>query len=231
MYTNEEKIRNFMKGLTAIDIANSVHLYGIDFESCEFSEIINSVFSLFCEVNELRRMIENDFECKDDVKVLYPSTNQTQEVIIRDYHIKQQALTKILSCQELVDILRIKLKNCVNNNDNNYSEELVDDEEIEDATIREFLSTLTEQEIDDSMHLIDIDFKTCEIDKILDAVWSFYQDYYSLKSKKRDNLNINMEDYNCKTQIMNKLKSYSVLDELVIEHGMNDNLKKIGYRN
>lgn len=109
MITEEDKIRNFFKNLTVMDIANSVHLFGVDFDTCEISEIVDCVYSLFCEVKRLERIVESDFKSEDDEKVLLPSSRQTKEIVIQDYSRKCSALIKILECKEITAMLREKI--------------------------------------------------------------------------------------------------------------------------
>lgn len=107
--TDEMKIRTFLKTLTPIDIADSVHLFGIDFDTCQISEVVDSMFSLFCEVKTLERMVDNNFQSEDGEKVLMPSTPQTQTVVIQDYYRKAEALNKLLSCEELSKLFKDRL--------------------------------------------------------------------------------------------------------------------------
>lgn len=109
----EEKIRTFLKTLTVMDIANSVYLYGIDFETCEISEVVNSIYSLFCEVKTLERMVENDFKSEDHGKALLPSSKETKSVVIQDYSRKCSALNKILNCPELLEMFRDRIVDTV----------------------------------------------------------------------------------------------------------------------
>lgn len=109
MYSSEETIRNFMKKLTVMDIANSVHFYGVDFETCEISEIFNCVYSLFCDIKSTERMVKNNFQSEDGEKVLLPSSRESQEVVIQDYYRKCDVLNKVLECGEIADMLRERI--------------------------------------------------------------------------------------------------------------------------
>lgn len=109
MYTENDKetiIREHMKKLTVMDIADSVYFFGINFDTCSIDEIVSSVWSLYCEVEALERMVESDFQSDDDVKVLMPSSRETKTLVVQDYHRKKGALSKVLTCRELVDLVR-----------------------------------------------------------------------------------------------------------------------------
>ncbi len=113
MYTenfNENIIREHMKKLSVMDIADSVYFFGINFDTCSLDDIVSSVWSLYCEVETLGRMVENDFQSDDDVKVLIPKSRETRDIVAQDYYRKKGALDKALACKDLVVLVRESMK-------------------------------------------------------------------------------------------------------------------------
>lgn len=102
-------------------------------------------------------------------------------------------------------------------------------EEIDEIVIRKFLSTLTEEEINSSVHLIGMDFNLCEIDDIVDATWSLFLEYQALKRKVEVGLleenSVAMNDYNSKRIIVKKLFTCDELHTLVVEKGFCEYMK------
>ena len=97
-------IRNHLKTLTDEDIANSVYLFGRDFDTEPIDGILQALSSLTDEVATLNAMISRDFEPIGDVKM--PKDAKTQEIIIRDYNCKKDALMKALSNEAVYNALK-----------------------------------------------------------------------------------------------------------------------------
>jgi hypothetical protein len=101
MYNREHIIREYLKKLTVEDIADSVYLFGIDFDSEPLDSIMSALSGLFEEVQTLRGMINRDFEPQNGE--LLPKSYEVQSGIIEDCYRKESALLKILSCKEVYD--------------------------------------------------------------------------------------------------------------------------------
>ena len=101
MNTTEQNIRNYLKTFTVEDIANSVYLFGIDFDTAPIDDIMQSLSSLYKEVMGLKDMVDRDFNQKDGELVLLPKDRASQEVVIRDYSRKESALLKALSNEDI----------------------------------------------------------------------------------------------------------------------------------
>lgn len=97
MENNELKIRDYLKKLTDIDIANSIYLFGVDFENDPIDSIMDSIIALYDNVIGLKNIIESDFGKNNEEKILLPQTRETQSIIIGDYSKKESVLTKILN--------------------------------------------------------------------------------------------------------------------------------------
>lgn len=102
---NEQKIREHLKKLSVVDIADSVYLFGINFDKDSMDSIMSAIFALYNEVIDLKDMVERDFESRDGEKVLMPSTPQSQAVVIGDYYRKSDALTKVMASKEIRSLL------------------------------------------------------------------------------------------------------------------------------
>lgn len=103
-------------------------------------------------------------------------------------------------------------------------------EEMDAIVIREFLKTLTEEEIVTSVHLIGMDFNLCEIDDIVDSAYSLYLEYQELKRKVKlgliDENSDAMNDYKSKKVFIKKLFSCDELHSLVFEKMLLDYLEQ-----
>lgn len=101
MNTTEQNIRNYLKTFTVEDIANSVYLFGINFDTAPIDYIMQSLSSLYEEVRVLKDMVDRDFNQKDGELVRLPKDRASQEVVIRDYYRKESALLKALSNEDI----------------------------------------------------------------------------------------------------------------------------------
>ena len=96
MYSDEQEIRAHFKTLTNEDIANSIYLIGVDLDTIDIDSLLDKVYSLYEEVNTLRRMINGGFKPEGDDPVLLPKDPRVQAGIMDDLSRKQSALIKIL---------------------------------------------------------------------------------------------------------------------------------------
>lgn len=96
-------IRNYLKTLSVEDIANSVYMYGINFDTATIDLIISSINSLYEEVITLDRIVESGFVSETGARL--PKDSKNQEIIIQDYSKKKDALLKILSNKNIFDLL------------------------------------------------------------------------------------------------------------------------------
>lgn len=109
MITEEIEIRNFMRGLTVEDIADSVHLFGADFDSESIASLIDRVISLYSEVATLKDLVTRNFESENHDKILVPQSSETQSVVIQDYYRKSAVLEKLLSNKTIMTAVISKI--------------------------------------------------------------------------------------------------------------------------
>lgn len=93
---DENELRGFLLTLSPETLYFS-HLFGMDLVGAPIESIVSRVISLAYEVSTLKTMIENDFKSSDDVKVLRPSDQKTQTIVIQDYYCKLEALSIVMS--------------------------------------------------------------------------------------------------------------------------------------
>ncbi len=91
----ESKIREYLKTLDYVDIANSTFLFGVDFDNDSIDQIMKSISALYMNVMSLKDLIDRDF--KPVGGELLPKDPETQSIIIRDYNAKESALYKVLN--------------------------------------------------------------------------------------------------------------------------------------
>lgn len=99
MNTTELNIRNYLKTFSVEDIANSVYLFGINFDTAPIDTIIESLDSLYEEVKTLKSMIDRNFESQNGE--LLPKSPMVQAGIAQDCYRKESALLKALSNQDI----------------------------------------------------------------------------------------------------------------------------------
>jgi len=92
---NENDIKKYFNNFSEEEIANSVYLYGLDFENDSFDNILDSVAALYDEVNTLNDIIVSRFE-NNEGKVLTKEQSAVQYNIIQDYQKKSSILKRIL---------------------------------------------------------------------------------------------------------------------------------------
>lgn len=99
MNTTEQNIRNYLKTFTDEDIANSVYLYDINFDTAPIDYIMQSLISLYKEVSALKAIVDRNFEPLDGE--FLPKDPVIQAGIIQDYYRKESALSKALSNEDI----------------------------------------------------------------------------------------------------------------------------------
>lgn len=109
MKNEEKEIRSFMKTLSVEDIADSVHLFGADFDQEEIDSLIERIISLYNEVVTLKNLVDRGFESENRDKVLIPQSRDTQTVVMQDYYRKESILEKLLSNKFIKDAVISKL--------------------------------------------------------------------------------------------------------------------------
>ena len=102
MYTTEQNIRNYLKTFTVEDIANSVYLFGVNFDTEPIESIMQSLNALYEEVKTLKGMIEKDFKPQNGE--LLPRDPMTQAGVIQDCYRKESALLKALSNTDIYNM-------------------------------------------------------------------------------------------------------------------------------
>ena len=95
--SNEQIIRDHLKTLSIEDIADSVYLYGVDFDKAPIESIMEAIYSLNSEVKSLGSLVERNFEQEEGKHVRLPKDRVTKNVVIESYYQKESALRKILS--------------------------------------------------------------------------------------------------------------------------------------
>lgn len=93
----ELEIRQHLKKLTYEDLADSVYLFSINFNTDSLDNIFDSIMALYQNVKVLKEMVDSNFKSTDGVKVLMPSSRETQSVVIQDYVRKEFVLEKVLA--------------------------------------------------------------------------------------------------------------------------------------
>lgn len=71
---NEHEIRNFLKTLSVVDIADSTYLFGIDFDKAPIDDILERIIVLCNNVITLQDIIRKDFK---EEGVLLPQSPET----------------------------------------------------------------------------------------------------------------------------------------------------------
>ena len=104
MTNTEQNIRNYLKTLTVEDIADSVYLFGMDFDKAPMIDIMEALSSLYEEVKVLEGMVERNFEQEEGKHVLIPKDRYTQDTVIRNYNRKKAALEKVLRNKNIFEI-------------------------------------------------------------------------------------------------------------------------------
>lgn len=99
MNATELNIRKFLKTLSVEDIADSVYLFGIDFDNASMKSIMGAINSLYEHVDTLKSIIDRNFESMNGERL--PKDSVTQAVIVQDCSRKESALAKILSNQDV----------------------------------------------------------------------------------------------------------------------------------
>ena len=115
---DESIIRNHLKNLSLEDIANSVYLYGIDFNSEPIDSIVRSIYTLYEEVTLLEKIVESNFVSETGARL--PKDSATRTIIIQDYDMKKDALGKILKNERICDLLTY-YRNAYNENNEEKS--------------------------------------------------------------------------------------------------------------
>lgn len=105
MDSSEQNIRNYFKTFTQEDLANSVYLFGIDFDKESLDTIFGYLIALYNEVVILKDMINRDFEQREGEHVLLPKDPKIQTIIIQDYFRKEAALQKALNNEDVYNKL------------------------------------------------------------------------------------------------------------------------------
>ena len=108
MNVSEINIRNYLKTFTAEDIANSVYLFGIDFDKASIESIMSALNSLYEEVKTLKSIVDRNFESTNGERL--PKDSMIQERIIQDCYRKEEALKKALSNKDIYDTFLIYKK-------------------------------------------------------------------------------------------------------------------------
>ena len=104
MTNTEQNIRNYLKTLTVEDIADSVYLFGIDFDKAPMIDIMGALSSLYEEVKVLEGMVARDFEQEEGKLVRLPKDKYTKDVVIRNYSRKRAALAKVLRNKNIFEV-------------------------------------------------------------------------------------------------------------------------------
>lgn len=105
---NENDIRKYLKSFSEEEIANSIYLFGLDFETDSFDNILDSIAALYDEVNTLKRIIESRFE-NSEGKVLKKEQATTQYNIIQDYQKKSSVLKKMLMNDNIYEAVETRI--------------------------------------------------------------------------------------------------------------------------
>ena len=100
----ELAIRNFFKTLSNEDIANSVYLFGLDFNKISLDSLFGYLIALYNEVIVLKDMVDRNFEQREGEHVLLPKDPKVQSVIIGDYYRKEGVLLKILNNKDVYEL-------------------------------------------------------------------------------------------------------------------------------
>lgn len=95
MIDTELNIRNYFKTFTAEDLANSIYLFDINFDTVPIESIMQALNSLYEEVKDLKAIIDRDFQSQNGE--LLPKNPMIQSTIIQDCYKKEAALLKSLS--------------------------------------------------------------------------------------------------------------------------------------
>lgn len=112
MCTNEQLIRDYLSNMKSEEIANSIHLIGINFERDSFDNIMNAIVALYLDVADTAKLITNDF-VKSDGKIL--DNPDTRSSLIMDHELKSKVLNKLLDYQPIVSELSNIFQNEANN--------------------------------------------------------------------------------------------------------------------
>ena len=102
MLTAEQNVRNYLKSFTVEDIANSVYLFGMDFDTVPIELIMESLGTLYEEVKTLKGMIDRDFNPVNGE--ILPKDPVIQSNIIQDCFKKESALLKALSNKDVYEM-------------------------------------------------------------------------------------------------------------------------------
>lgn len=92
----------------------------------------------------------------------------------------------------------------------------MDISESEEQIIREYVLSLTPEEIDKSIYLRDLDLETCLIEFIIQAALFLFFDVLNLRDKTKDDEEIKT-DYLEKKQVLKKLRECQELDYAMLE--------------
>lgn len=106
----EKNIRDYLKTLTPEEIANSVYLFGVNFDSISMDLLFEKLFSLYENVTALRNMIDDNFSNGDGPKILLPKSSEIQSIIIRDCYCKADVLNKILENTTILNEFNSRFK-------------------------------------------------------------------------------------------------------------------------
>ena len=104
MITKEINIRNFFKTLSNEDLANSVYLFGLDFDNISLDDLFGHLIALYNEVVILKDMVDRNFEQREGEHVLLPRDPKVQSVIIGDYYRKKGVLSKVLNNNDVYEV-------------------------------------------------------------------------------------------------------------------------------
>ncbi len=107
-YEKEEQVRGFLSHLNPLQLYDA-HLFGIDFETADIDRILDHIIELIAEVDDLKMMIDNNFENPEE-KVLLPTGRETKTTIIRYYSQKAAVVELLMTNKNLVEMISIKMQ-------------------------------------------------------------------------------------------------------------------------
>lgn len=105
----EEQVRGFLSHLNPLQLYDA-HLFGIDFETADIDRILDHIISLIEEVDNLKMMIDNNFENHEE-KTLLPTGRETKTTIIRDYSQKSAVVELLMTNSNLKEMILNKITN------------------------------------------------------------------------------------------------------------------------
>lgn len=108
MYSNEQLIRDYLSNLNINEIANSIHLIGINFERDNFDDIMSAIMSLYLDVAETAKAITNGFIKSNGENIL--ANPDSRLSLVDEQEKKTNILNKLLDYQPIMVELSKKIQ-------------------------------------------------------------------------------------------------------------------------